>query len=546
MSNNNDMAEGAGEELSKYLNPVMSRFLLNVSKAISQDPGLPHPNPTVSSWQVPEHPIASIQSPDLPQRTDYAVIGSGITGCSVTKTLLEHRAAADGSHVTILEARTLVSGATGRNGGHLVTPAGHTFGPLARQHGVETARQITRFSILNIERVMGMVRGMDAELQAECQIRDVRKVMAVADEETWAAARDSVLDFQKAVPEHAKYHKIVDKEDVPEVWTSYPNPSHCVRQMLTGTLLPQRWNIKNASGAVEHDAGAIWPYRLLTGIYERLLKKCPDRLAIEANTPVLRVEFSPETDRGHPYLITTSRGTLRAKKVFHCTNAHASHLLPRLAGRIYPFRGTMSVQKPGPRLPNLGGSRSWSLAHKESLDAETGLYDTGLYYLQQNPLTGRIWIGNETAYVKDILTSDDTYVPAEARRALSTVLPRLFLEGWGDEETSKVEAIWSGIQGHTADGLPVVGRVPGSLLGVGSDDEDGQWIAAGFNGYGMDKCWLTGEALVRMMFGEDVSAWFPQAFLVTEERLRGTLTADQTLLKFAQIARPGGARGEKL
>ncbi|KAF6786366.1 FAD dependent oxidoreductase superfamily protein [Colletotrichum sojae] len=308
MSNNdNNMAEEASEELSKYLNPVLSRFLLNVSKAISQDPGLPHPNPTVSSWQVLEHPIASIQSPDLPQRTDFVVIGSGITGCSVTKTLLEHPAAA-GSHVTVLEARTLVSGATGRNGGHLVTAAGHTLGPLARQHGVEAARQITRFSILNIERVMGMVRGMDAELQEECQIRDVRKVMADADEETWAAAKGSVLDFQKAVPEHAGYHKI----------------------------------------------------------------------------------------------------------------------------------------------------------------------------------------------------------------------------------------------GHTADGLPIVGRVPGSLLGIGSDDDDGQWIAAGFNGYGMDKCWLTDEALVRMMFGEDVTAWFPQAFLVTEDRLIKTLTADQTLLKFAQIALPGGARRERL
>lgn len=261
---------------------------------------------------------------------------------------------------------------------------------------------------------------------------------------------------------------------------------------------------------------------------------------------MLRVEFSPETDRDHPYLITTSRGTMRAKKVFHCTNAHASHLLPRLAGRLYPFRGTMSVQKPGPRLPNLGGSRSWSLSHKASLDPATGLFDTGLYYLQQNALTGRIWIGNETAYLRDILTSDDTYVPEEARRALSTVLPRLFLEGWGEgETTSEVEAIWSGIQGHTADGLPIVGRVPGSLRETGGED-DGQWIAAGFNGYGMDKCWLTGEALVGMMLGEDVSAWFPQAFLITEERLGRTLTADQTLLKFARIALPGGARGKKL
>ncbi|KAI8256033.1 Gamma-glutamylputrescine oxidoreductase [Colletotrichum sp. SAR 10_77] len=399
-----DSADRLQDELAPYLNPVMSRFLLNVSKAITQDPGLPKTNPTVSAWQVPEHPIGSIQSPTFPKQTDFAVIGSGITGCSVTKTLLEHQAAGN-SHITVLEARTLVSGATGRNGGHLVTASGHTFGPLVNQHGVEAAKQITRFSILNIARLMEMVKEMEPELQEACQIRDVLKVMAVGDEETWKAAKQSVLDFQQAVPEHQSYHRIIQKDDVPE-----------------------RWNIKNASGAVEHDAGAIWPYRLLTGIYDRLLK--------------------------------------------------------------------------------------------------------------------RIWIGNETAYMKDILTSDDTYVPVEAKKALSTVLPKFFLDGWGSETTSEIEAIWSGIQGHTADGLPIVGQIPQALLENPGDD--GQWMACGFNGYGMDKCWLTGEALVKMMLGEDVSDWFPQAYMVTEERLQKGLTSDKTLLKFAQIAKPGGVKIERL
>ncbi|KAH6679896.1 FAD dependent oxidoreductase [Plectosphaerella plurivora] len=493
---------------------------MNISKAIAEDPGLPRENPTISAWQVPVHPLGSIQSPTLPQKTDFAVIGSGITGCSVTKALLEHDAIQD-AHITVLEARTLVSGATGRNGGHLVTASGHTFGPLARQFGVEAAKQITRFSILNIEHVMKMVRGLDAELQEACQIRDVLKVMSVADEETWQAAKQSVLDFQRAVPEYSSYHRIIERENVAE-----------------------RWNIKDVSGAIEHEAGAIWPYRLLTGLYERLLQQFPDRLSIEANTPVQQVQYSPDEDINYPYLITTPRGVIRARKVLHCTNAHASHLLSKLAGRVYPFRGTMTEQKPGPDFKNLGASRSWSLAHKATLDHETGLFDTGLYYLQQNALTGRIWIGNETAHMRDILTSDDTKVPEVSRQALSTVLPRMFLEGWGDEKTSEIEAIWTGIQGHTSDGLPVVGQVPSSV--TGSVEDDGQWIAAGFNGYGMDKCWLTGKALVGMMLGEDVSDWFPQAFMVTEERLRTQLTAEQTVLKFTTLAMPNGPKEARL
>lgn len=198
------------------IDPTISRFLSSVSKAILEDPGLPRPNPTVSAWQVPVHPrVASIQSPAVPSCTDFAIIGSGITGCSVTKALLEHQAAAN-AHVTVLEARELVSGATGRNGGHLVTASGHTFGPIAKQHGTEAAKQITRFSILNIDRLMKMVRDMDQAVQEDCQIRDVRKVMAVGDDETWVEAKSSVLDFQKAVPEYSTYHRIVEKEDLPE------------------------------------------------------------------------------------------------------------------------------------------------------------------------------------------------------------------------------------------------------------------------------------------------------------------------------------------
>lgn len=306
----------------------------------------------------------------------------------------------------------------------------------------------------------------------------------------------------------------------------------------------QRWNIKDVAGAIEHEAGAIWPYRLLTGLYERLLQQYPDSLSLEANTPVQQVQFLP--NQQYPYRITTPRGVLLAKKVFHCTNAHAAHLLPKLAGRIYPFRGTMTVQKPGPSFENKGASRSWSLAHKCTLDHETGLFDTGLYYLQQNARTGCVWIGNETAHMKDILTSDDTVIPERTREALSVVLPRMFLKGWDTATEGEIESIWSGIQGHTADGLPIAGRVPTSLTNTNDPADNDQWIAAGFNGYGMDKCWLTGRALVGMMLGEDVSEWFPDAFLVSEERLRGELTAEKTVQKFVDLALPGGIKESRL
>jgi monoamine oxidase len=76
---------------------------------------LPVPAPTVSYWQVPEHPLASYRSP-FPESADVVIIGSGITGISIARTLVEHDASLN---VVILEARKLCSGATGRNGGHI-------------------------------------------------------------------------------------------------------------------------------------------------------------------------------------------------------------------------------------------------------------------------------------------------------------------------------------------------------------------------------------------------------------------------------------------
>lgn len=70
--------------------------------------------------------------------------------------------------------------------------------------------------------------------------------------------------------------------------------------------------------------------------------------------------------------------------------------------------------------------------------------------------------------------------------------------------------------GFSFDELPLVGKLPRSLTNRGGD---GEWIAAAFNGYGMANCLLSGEALVKMMLGEDVSGCFPGAYLIDEPRL---------------------------
>lgn len=87
----------------------------NLVAKISLDPGQPSERPTESFWQVPPHPeLSTRQSFNLPEKADVIIIGSGMTAASIAHHLLSSDSRIT---VTILEARTLCSGATGRNGG---------------------------------------------------------------------------------------------------------------------------------------------------------------------------------------------------------------------------------------------------------------------------------------------------------------------------------------------------------------------------------------------------------------------------------------------
>ena len=63
------------------------------------------------SWWLAEE-TSPLRSPRLDDPVDVAVVGAGVTGCSCAFTL-----ARGGLRVRVYEARTVASGASGRNGG---------------------------------------------------------------------------------------------------------------------------------------------------------------------------------------------------------------------------------------------------------------------------------------------------------------------------------------------------------------------------------------------------------------------------------------------
>jgi glycine/D-amino acid oxidase-like deaminating enzyme len=145
----------------------------------------------------------------------------------------------------------------------------------------------------------------------------------------------------------------------------------------------------------------------------------------------------------------------------------------------------------------------------------------GLYYITQNAHTGDLFIGGECSEIDGIISSDDTCMSKTSSAKLRSVLPSIFAKGWDHPDTPEVRSMWSGIMGFTPDGVPWVGKLPSLITGR---EGDGEWVAAGFNGYGMPLCWGCGEAVAKQVLGMDVSDWFPESFSVSLDRLNSPRT----------------------
>ncbi|KAF2106384.1 FAD dependent oxidoreductase [Lophiotrema nucula] len=464
---------------------IPASLLGSIHAQMIDDPQLPRDNPTTSFWQIPPHPnLSKIQSAELPQRTEYAIIGSGVTGCSIAKNLLE---LSPSGYVTVFEARLLCSGATGRNGGLLTSFVPSDFTTLSEHLGVEQAVKIARFANRTLDK-MHELGNASKEFKSASEVRRVRDVVCFGDAESFQAGKKSMALYEEHVPEDRGTFEVLSAKEA-----------------------RLKYNVKESFGAIIFNCGAFWPYRLITAIWAQLRSQHSTRLSIETKTPITAISIDSQSDSKYPYVLTTPRGTVRAAQVIHATNGYTGHLLPKLRGAIFPVRGTMSTQKPPAAFGNFGNERAWSFTHRPRFDSETNVLELGLYYSNQNPKSGDVFIGGESARLDEIFAADDTTISVPSKDNISSIMTKLFTY----EEPAEVRKVWSGIMGFTADHMPLVGKVPASITGRG----DGEWIAAGFNGYGMPQCWSSGEAVAKMILGIDASDFLPDVFLATEERL---------------------------
>jgi hypothetical protein len=187
---------------------------------IEQDPGLPRTNPTTAYWQDPPHKISTIHSAFLPSKTDIAVIGFGITGASVTKTILENHPTAK---VTVFEARTICSGATGRNGGQLAINAAETYVKTREAVGAQMAGKIVRFNLKTLQAMREIARqfsSVDYPMAQDPEVTEVTKVRAFIDEESFRGVQEGVRKLEADHPDLKGLDTIIDAETCQKVYSA--------------------------------------------------------------------------------------------------------------------------------------------------------------------------------------------------------------------------------------------------------------------------------------------------------------------------------------
>jgi hypothetical protein len=189
-------------------------LLFKLAGQVVQDPGIPVPNPTISAWQEPPHSLATAQSKCLPEYTDFAIIGSGITGCSAAKMILENELGSDKT-VTIFEARSLTTGATSRNGGFLLSHAPQFYEKFVDAFGATAAKQIAQFCDRTLDEIIQVARAEN--LHQISELRGVTTVSSYEDVEGFENSCRSIRMYEEAVPGIKEKYTIIDGETAMKV-----------------------------------------------------------------------------------------------------------------------------------------------------------------------------------------------------------------------------------------------------------------------------------------------------------------------------------------
>lgn len=353
----------------------------------------------VPSWYAASAnptPSRPVLSEDI--ETQVCVIGAGYTGLSTALFLAEA-----GFRVVVLEAATVGWGASGRNGGQIVSSYSRDLDAVARQTSPDAARLLGQMAFEGARIIRERVKQYDIQ----CDLQDGGIYAAINPNQM------KHLQAQKALWESHGYDQL---------------------ELLDKPALQQQVKTERyIGGTLDHGGGHIHPLNLALG----------EAAAFESLGGVIH-EYSTVTgiEQGQPARVKTAQGSVKADWVVVAGNAYLGNLIPQLAKKSMPCGTQVLATEP------LGEERARSLL-PNNLCVEDCNYLLDYYRLSADH---RLIYGGGVVYgARD---------PADIERLIRPKMLKTFPE----LANVKVEYTWTGNFLLTLSRLPQMGRIGSNIL----------------------------------------------------------------------------------
>lgn len=234
---------------------------------------------------------------------DVCVIGGGFTGVSTALHLAER-----GYDVVLLEAARIGAGASGRNGGQVVSGQRLPAAALEKAFGLERARRLWQLA----EEAKATVRERIARHAIACDLKPGGLIAAYKSRDATRLERTAEHLAEAYDYPHARY---VDRAELREMLAS--------RRYVGGLL----------------DAGAchLHPLNYVLGLADA---------AVAAGVRVFERSRVQRIRESRPPIVTTGEGRVEARFVVLATNGYLGTLVPGLAGWIMPINNFIIATAP--------------------------------------------------------------------------------------------------------------------------------------------------------------------------------------------------------
>lgn len=377
----------------------------------------------------------------MPRTADSVVIGSGFTGLSAAR-----RLAMEGMGVVVLDSQEIGGGASSRNGGIVHPTLGVGAGSLLERYGRERAKDLYDLVIKGFDFLKELIEseGIDCDFNPAGAFEAAVKARDLAE----MGARQSIL-------ERVFGH---------ETRVIYPQD----RATYIGSeAYLGGWH--DPIGATLH------PARLTRGLARAAARA---GAALSPFNPALAVEA-----RGRGYVVSTTKGEIRAEKVVLATNGYTGDLIPSLRRRVIPVRSTAVATEPiSPQLLDAlfpGRHCYWDSFR--------------LFHYYQITADRRLVFGGVGSMIDPSVRRDAVSLHGR----MSRIFPQL--------SDVKLDYAWDGMVALSFDRLPHIG------------ESEGIYYSLCYNGDGVLLGCYLGDRLGAMVAGEEIGTAlqdipFPSAF----------------------------------